>query len=786
MTDPSSALRAPSPRTRGEGLCGPSPRNAGRGWRAAPGEGLIFLFYLALAVAMTWPLARELSTAVADLGDPFVNAWIVDWVCHALTHAPLDLYDAPIYYPGRYALAHSENLIGVAILVLPFHLAGATPIALHNIAMLLGFALSGYGAFVLARLLTRSTAAALVAGVIYAFVPFKFDHLSHLQIISSGWIPLLLAAVIAYWRGASVKTAALITAAFVMNGLTNVHYFLFGSLTALITVIALAIMDPRRDRRFWTTLFLAFFLGALILVPFLLPYRVLAKEYGMVRSEGEARSGSAPLASWLYATPRSAIYGDLGPPEVHRHEMQLFPGLLAIFLGVVGVFPREARVVRAARPDPSTALGMTIALFAIVTWLGIITDRIEWSVAGRRILSFDSADVPAMILLILLVLRFARPSPHVERWLGAIWIAVGVVGSMGMNAFFHAFLYKRIGIFAAVRAPVRWAIIAYAGLAILAALGALALMRRTKRPMVLAGLLVGLAAIDLWPSIRWERAVPTVAPAYRWLATARTAPLIELPMGGGPEFSYLLGSAHHRLPQFNGISQFSAPLHAKLRGKSDAREYDDEFLTLLERNGCRVVLVHVHAMGEASASIRAWLSNHLANGRLAYVRSFDHEVGGDFLFAVTHNLRDWRRFAEADVPDGAGHLPREKLARMLRGETTHSNAIMAVVESPQPGELVRGPLRVRGWTLSPFTIRRVTVLLDGGSVRIDAPLTDPRPDVKQRFHWYYFTPRPGFEIVVPERPRGVPRATNVQIEIEDESGRVVRTTDVLFDWERAK
>jgi protein ImuB len=43
---PSSALRAPSPRTRGEGKTiasasniSPSPRAAGRGWRAAPGEG---------------------------------------------------------------------------------------------------------------------------------------------------------------------------------------------------------------------------------------------------------------------------------------------------------------------------------------------------------------------------------------------------------------------------------------------------------------------------------------------------------------------------------------------------------------------------------------------------------------------------------------------------------------------------------------------------------------------------------------------------------------------------
>ena len=761
-------------------------------------EAAVFTFFLALAIAMTWPLARQLPTALADLGDPFVNTWILDWVCHALTHAPLDLYSAPIYYPGRFALAHSENLIGVALLVLPFHLAGVSPIAIHNIAMLLGFALSGYGMFVLARLITGSTAAALIAGVIFAFVPFKFDHLSHLQLVWSGWIPLLLAAVIAYWRRPSKKTAACVAATFVMNGLTNVHYFLFGSLTALLTIVTFAILDPRRDRRFWITLTVTFVIAGLVLVPFLIPYRILAKEYGMVRSEGEARSGSASASAWLVTTPRSIVYGKLGPAELHRHEMQLFPGLVALILATIGVVSWcGARLRRAPAPgraggahhtnNSSVTLDAAIALAAVMTWLGIITDRIEWSVAGHRILSFNSADVPATLLLILLILRFRHArSEQPERWAAAVWIAIGVVGSFGMNAFFHAFLYRRIGIFAAVRAPVRWAVIAYIGLALFAAFGALALMRRR----VPAVLLIALAALDLWPSIRWEQAVPTVAPVYRWLAKERIAPLIELPMAGGSEFNYLLGSTVHHLPQFNGVSQFSAPLHAKLRGKNDALAFDDEFLSLLERNGCRLIVVHVHALGETSNAIRSWLAQHLADHRLAYLRSFDHDIGGDFVFAVTRNSSgaagSQPAVPQPAVPDGAGHLPREKLARMLAGETTHSNAIMARVESPQPGERVHGPLRVRGWTLSPFTIRRVTILVDGGRRRIDAALIDERPDVKRAYSWYYFIHRPGFDYVIPRRPRGVPRATDVQIEVEDEGGRVLRTADVLFDWERVE
>ena len=217
-------------------------------------EAGVFLFFMILAIVLTWPLPRSISRFVSDLGDPLLNAWIIDWDCYALTHAPLHLYDAPIYVPGKYPLAYSENLVGVAILILPFWLAGLAPITVYNIAMLLGFALSGYGMYVLARRVTGSIPGAFAAGIFFAFAPFKFDHLSHIQIICSGWLPLMFAALLAFWKTPSRSRAVLLALAFVMNGLTNVHYFLFGSLTLGLTIIFLAVVERRDDREFWTML----------------------------------------------------------------------------------------------------------------------------------------------------------------------------------------------------------------------------------------------------------------------------------------------------------------------------------------------------------------------------------------------------------------------------------------------------------------------------------------------------------------------------------------------------
>jgi hypothetical protein len=577
-------------------------------------EAAAFAFFLAVAVAMTWPLAIRLANTVADPGDPLGNTWILKWVSHALLHSPLDLFQSPLYYPSRNALAFSENLVGVVLWVLPLHVAGVPPIAIYNIALLLGFAFSGYGMFVLARLITGSTSGALVAGIIFAFVPHKFDHLSHMQLQWAGWIPLLLAAVIWYWRAPSTRRALLIAGAFAMNGLTNIHYLLFGSFTAVATAFALALFDPRKAKRFWVTLAGAFVIGGLVLLPFLLPYRVAAKEYGMKRDEWIARSGSAPMKAWLVATPRSVVYGRIANPEWQKHEFQLWPGLVAVGLALYGARRRlksrsDAAAARTAAAPPRSRwrLDVAIAVLAVFAYIGAVTDRVAWHVGDVQISSFDSADVPLMLLAILLAVRFARPRPEAaEGRAAALWILIGFLGSLGMNAFFHAFLHKRIDVFQAIRAPVRWAVIAYIGLAVFAAFG----VKRAKRGVALA--LIPLAAIDLWPTIRWELLSTEVPPVYRWLNTARVAPLIEIPPGGWNEFRYLLGSTVHHLPQFNGIERVGHPVYVRILTKLYEGRYDAELLDLLERNGCRLVVAHTHAL---DAAARQWLAHHLENAK---------------------------------------------------------------------------------------------------------------------------------------------------------------------------
>lgn len=773
--------------------------------RRALREAAFFAAYLLLSIALTWPLARHLSTTVSDLGDPLLTAWILDWTSHALVHEPLRLFHSPMYYPTVMPHALSEHLTGIAILTLPFHLAGVHPLAVFNLAMLLSFALSGYGAFVLARLFVPSRAAAFVSGIFFAFGSFKLDHLAHLQIISSGWVPLILAALVAYCRRPTWKRAAAFGAAFAMNGLTNIYFLLFTAAAAGTALIVLALIDPRRrDLKFWLRIVTALAVAGLVLLPFLLPYRTVSALYGMKRPEAEVKAGSGHLEDWLRATPRSRLYGNHIPEDQHHHEREVFPGLLSILLIATAVLmaPRRERGGGSSNVDWRLlrALDVVIVFLAVLAIMAMMSDpRFRFRLFDRTILSVRGSDLPLVGFLLAVLTRFSLRLPKawggdegrslrdavrdsrfdVGTWLALVWIVAGVLGSLGLNGFFYRFLFERIEAYQSLRAPGRWAVVAYAGMVPWVAIGAQQLLAGRRR-LVAAALLV-VAIIDVSPDIQWEQALSDVPPVDRWMKKEQVAPVIEWPVDNWLAFRYLLAATHHHLMLLNGSSGWEGPVYRDMRISSEARNYNWT-LHMAELNGARLLVVHGHWLQDFSdsAKLRATLDRALREGRLAYLRHFDHGVEGDFVFAITRNFRDWQRLAPPpNVPDGAGLLPPQTLATFLAGQPTYNLATFGKLET-RPA-VVEGALKIEGWAISPHGVKNVYVWVNERRLRYEAWRVK-RPDITRTYPWYYEN-ECGFTLTIDKRPWSVPRYTDVQVEIVDAAGKHTWLEDHLFTWE---
>src|SRR5437879_3636061 len=237
-------------------------------------ECLIVLAFCVFTSAITWPYVTRLRDAVSGRNDPYLTSYVMWWDYHATFTNPLNLFHPNIFYPYRYALAFSEHCYGIALPFFPLFALGFRPLTVHSLAVFFGIALSGYAAFRLARTLTNSYATAWIAGIYFAFMPYRFNMLGQLMYLFSVWVPLLFEALILFVQERSRKRAAWLGFSFFMTGLTTITWFLLS--TAPLAIAAAILLTRKRlwrDRKFWQRGAIALAAGSVALLPFMMPDR---------------------------------------------------------------------------------------------------------------------------------------------------------------------------------------------------------------------------------------------------------------------------------------------------------------------------------------------------------------------------------------------------------------------------------------------------------------------------------------------------------------------------------
>jgi hypothetical protein len=163
---------------------------------------LVTLFvYTLITLVMTYPAALHLRDQVLSSGvDAWIFWWNNWWTERALTTGANLYFTRHLFFPYGVDLSyHSFSWLNTALWLVLKPLLGE--IAAYNLTILWVFPLAGWGMDRLVRELTGSKSAAFLAGLVYAFVPYRLDQYNHLTLMGTQWLPFYTVYLLQAIRG---------------------------------------------------------------------------------------------------------------------------------------------------------------------------------------------------------------------------------------------------------------------------------------------------------------------------------------------------------------------------------------------------------------------------------------------------------------------------------------------------------------------------------------------------------------------------------------------------------
>ncbi len=482
----------------------PTPRPLG----LARGLGLGAFFTL-LAVLSLQPLSTT-ANRLPDNADGVHFAWLLAWLSHQATSEPPRLFAANILHPEPAALAYGEPMLSLAPLAWPvFALTGNAALA-YDVSLVVTLVLSAAFAFLLARELTGSAAAGVVAALIFAFTTANFDSVARIQIVSSQWTPLTLFFLVRCLRTGRLGYGLATGASFALQSLACSYYELYFAILLVVTA-PLFLRIPRRIP--WKPLIAGAALAAAIVLPINL---IQLSELNRVGTDRPFRQ-PATWASYTQAMPQNWLYGDaFGLPET-RYDDRYFPGFLPVGLAAMG-------------------LGLCYRAY-------------------RRSRGDESDDRPAFILAIATLSGLAFMLAFGER------IPTPLGKLPGPFALFVDWVPGLSG----TRVPSRFIMFLRLGMALLSAVAVAWGLSRARRRVVVASLAILLPLEHLsTPLPTWtfptHDSLPPVYARLAEIARTQPGPIVEFPPNpvrlrrGESLWEYM--STFHWLPIVNGFSSY--------------------------------------------------------------------------------------------------------------------------------------------------------------------------------------------------------------------------------------
>ncbi len=537
------------------------------------------LYFGLMAVVMTWPLALRMGNQmVGQMGDNIYFVWMIGWMKKALfeLHAnPFNVWF--LNYPEGWNMAYTEITPAQLALAMPFSFIGG-PVFAYNMALLLTFVLSGVGMYLWVRRMTGRTDAALIAGTLFAFVPYRFAHflIGHLNLSGTQWFPFYFMGffeLLGLGAGASNahsreerwawwKPALLTGVALGLIGLTS-QYYLYMTLliSAFLALIYLAFLNRVRLRQasFWRQALIAGAVAAPLVIAAVAPYVLLNQQGGLPdRNLGIVRMYSASPTDFLLPSTDHFLWGQWVGSHFNREmwvEGTLYVGVAALALAAVGFAKRKQ-------------LGQR-HLMALLLWGGLLS----FVLALGTDLHWNGDPVTI----------------HIPAFLSGLTSRSEIPIPLPGYALFLYFPF-----YAKLRALMRFGVFVLVFVSAGAGLGAAWLLGRVRlrRQPLLAALILALALLDFYPGPYTEFTQVQARPVDLWLAQQPgNGAVAQFPFILGEDQDQTYNTLVHGKPFVGGFfNAFPPPQYTRIRPMMENFP-DAESVSMLRELGVRYVLV---------------------------------------------------------------------------------------------------------------------------------------------------------------------------------------------------
>jgi hypothetical protein len=282
----------------------------------------VALFFLVSAIIQTWPLAEHASDSIINWPhrpeDSWMNLWNLWWVRTALEGASNPFHTDTLFYPQEADLyLHTLGTVN-GVMSTPLQwITGDTVLAWNILAIIL-FVLSGLASYALARRITSHHLASLIAAYIFAFSPFVIMRLHGHWNIATVWpLPLFALFLVRFQETGRLREAAFAGAVWSIITYNSLEYstdagVFLGIFLAFWSIAYLIGADRIRSLfRLWRGVPIVIFTWLVLTAPLLLP------AFDSIRNNetSSAPGGESQVSDPLALVSPSPLWGEGKLPE---------------------------------------------------------------------------------------------------------------------------------------------------------------------------------------------------------------------------------------------------------------------------------------------------------------------------------------------------------------------------------------------------------------------------------------------------------------------------------------